>query len=88
MALRVPNSQSRKAMKPIIVILKARVEPTRAESAPFVGVAGAVGVVPEPADVLELEVVELERFASSRKVAKLFGPDSTALIANTIPAAQ
>jgi hypothetical protein len=50
------------------------------------GVEEAVAVVPEGA-VPEAEV-EPERLASSRKAAKLLGPDSTALIANTMPWAQ
>jgi len=33
-------------------------------------------------------VVVAVRFARSRKAAKLFGPDSTALIANTMPCPQ
>jgi hypothetical protein len=51
------------------------------------GVEEAVALVPEGA-VPEAEAEEPERLASSRKAAKLFGPDSTALIANTMPCAQ
>jgi len=76
-------------MKPKRAVLKASVEPTRDDMASFEG----LGVAPPLPDVVvaepELgEVEELDCFASFRKASKLFGPDSTALIENTMPAAQ
>lgn len=65
----------------VIPVPDPLVNPMAALEAVEVALAVApVGAVPEA----ELEV-EPERLARSRKAAKLFGPDSTALIANTMP---